>query len=180
MDPLDKLAATEKEAELGRVAFLTPLSPKRRRPAEEVPAQPRRPDGADAEEESDGKDLGAFEEKMVCRVYYNLERMLREAGGPILKNHDWFAENTDGPMRKIVSEFCGVGRTAVGKYLKEHKEGGGVLGSALPRGPAKKDPREIATKSAMPDGETIYDTTLGRISAVHREGRVGTARNLPR
>ena len=35
-------------------------------------------------------------------------------------------------------------------------------------------------KSAMPDGETIYDTTLGRISAVHREGRVNTARNMLR
>ena len=127
MDPLDKLAAAQKEVELGHDAFLTPLPPKRRRPAEEVPAQPRRPDLADAAEDSDGKELGAFEEKMVCRVYYNIERMPREAGWPISKNHDWFAENTDGLMRKIVSELCGAGRTALGKYLKENKEGGCVL-----------------------------------------------------
>ena len=66
MDPLDKLAATQKEVEMGHAAFLTPLPPKRRRPAEEVPAQPRRPDWADATEESARKDLGAFEKKMVC------------------------------------------------------------------------------------------------------------------
>ena len=32
----------------------------------------------------------------------------------------------------------------------------------------------------MSDGDTLYDTILGRISAVQREGMVNTARNLPR
>ena len=39
---------------------------------------------------------------------------------------------------------------------------------------------EIALKSEMPNGETLYDAILGRVAAVHREGRVGTARNLLR
>ena len=76
--------------------------------------------------------------------------------------------------------MCGVGRAAVGKYLKEHKEGGGVLRSALPRGPVKKDPMKIALKSEMPNGETLYDAILGRVEAAHREGRVNTSRNLLR
>ena len=57
---------------------------------------------------------------------------------PPVQNQEWFAANHDGPIRKIVSELCGVGCTEVGKYIKEHVEGGGVLRSALPRGPVKK------------------------------------------
>ena len=106
--------------------------------------------------------------------------MISEEGGPLVRNQDWFDANPDGPIRKIVSELGGVGRTAVGKYLKEHMEGGGVLRSALPRGPVKKDPLEAALQSEMPEGETLYDCILGRISAVHRSGRANTARNLLR
>ena len=32
----------------------------------------------------------------------------------------------------------------------------------------------------MPDGETLYDPIVGRISAVHRGGRMDTSRNLIR
>ena len=106
--------------------------------------------------------------------------MIRDAGGPLSRNQELFAGNTDGPTREIVSELCGVGRTAVGKYLKEHKESGGVMRSAFPRGSAKKGPREIAPKSDMPGGGAPYDTIPGRIPAVRREGRVNTARNLLR
>ena len=125
MDPRDQMAATHQEAELGNVALLTPLPPKRRRPAEEVPAQPRRPDWAGATAASAREDLGAFGKKMVSRAYYyNLARMIQEAGGPLSKNQEWFDGNTDGPIRMIVPEQCGVGRTSVGQYLKEHNESG--------------------------------------------------------
>ena len=108
---------------------------------------------------------------MVCRVYYNLERMSRGAGGPISENHDWFAENADGPMREIVPELCCAGRTAVGEYLNGRTESGCALRPALPRRPAKKGPREIATKSDTPNESTLYDTLIARIAAVRREGR---------
>ena len=51
-----------------------------------------------------------------------------------MKNREWFAANPDGPIRKVVSELCGVGRAAVGEYIKEHMEGGGVPRSGFPRG----------------------------------------------
>ena len=123
---------------MGNVAFLTPFPKKPRRPTVGADPQPIRPLWADAHSEKARKDFGAFEKRMVCRVYYNLEKLPRENGGPIEKNPEWFAENPDGPVRKIVAELCGVGRTAVGKYLKEHKEGEGVLRSALSRGRVKK------------------------------------------
>ena len=107
-------------------------------------------------------------------------KMIIEEGGPLVKNQDWFDSNPDGRTREIVSELCGVGRTAVGKYIKEHREGGGILRSAMPRGPVKKAPREVATKSKMSEGETLYEAIVCRISAVHRGGRVNTARNFPR
>ena len=47
-------------------------------------------------------------------------------------------------------------------------------------GRRKKGPRETSLKSDIPDGETLYDAILSRISAVHREGRANTARNLTR
>ena len=122
---------------MGNFSSLTPRPPKRRRPTEEVPAQPRRPDWADDTEESDRKDIDAFGNKLAFRVYYNIERMIREAGGALSKNQEWFAGNTDGPMRKIVSELFGVGRTSVGN-LKEHKESGAVLRSAFPRRQAER------------------------------------------
>ena len=60
--------------------------------------------------------------------------MISDEGGPLVKNREWFAANPDGPIRKVVSELCGVGRTAVGEYIKEHMEGGGVPRSGFPRG----------------------------------------------
>ena len=63
MHARDRMAATQKDVELGHFAFLTPPPPKRRRPADEAPAQPRRPDWADATEESARKDLGAIEKE---------------------------------------------------------------------------------------------------------------------
>ena len=50
----------------------------------------------------------------------------------------------------------------------------------MPRGPVKKDSREVAMQTKMPEGETLYDCIVSRISAVHRSGRVNTARNLLR
>ena len=56
MGPRDQMDAAKNEVEMGNVAFPATLPPKRRRPTEEVPAQPRRPDWADATEESDRED----------------------------------------------------------------------------------------------------------------------------
>ena len=145
--------------------------------AEDKPSRPLR---ADAHAEKARADFGAFERRNVCRLYYNLEKIPRETGGPIGKNPEFSAANADGPARKIVAALCGVGRTEVGKYLGKGEEGGGVLRSAFPRGPAEKDQREIALMSAMHAGETLYDAILGRVASVHREGRVNKARNLMR
>ena len=172
--------ATKADVELGNVAFLTPCPSKRRRTVAEAPTQQARPTWAANSAEGARKDLGAFEKKMVCRLYYILEKMISEEGGPLAKNQDWYDAIPEGPLRKIASELCGVGRAAVRKYLKEHREGGGVLRSALPRGPVKKGPREVALKSKMPECETLYDCIVGRISSVRRSGRVNTARNLIR
>ena len=172
--------ATKADVEMGNVAFLTPCPSKRRRTVAGAPKQQTRPTWAGDSAEGTRKALGGFGKKMVCRLYYRLEKMLIEADGPISKNQDWPGANPDGPIRKIVAELRDVGRTAVGKYLKEHREGGWVLRSALPRGPVKKDPREVETQSKMPEGETLYDCIVGRISTAHRIGRVNTARNLLR
>ena len=56
-------------------------------------------------------------------VYYNLEILPREAGGPLEKYQVWFAANADGPMRKLVADRCGVGRASVGKYINDKREG---------------------------------------------------------
>ena len=45
--------------------------------------------------------------------------MIRVEGWPPVKNQEWFAEIPGAPIRKIVSELCAFGRTAVGKYIKE-------------------------------------------------------------
>ena len=73
-----------------------------------------------------------------------------------------------------------VGRTAVGQYIQEHREVGGILRPALHRGPVKKSPCEVAPKSKMQDGETLYDYILGRTSVVNREGSANTSRNFHR
>ena len=49
--------------------------------------------------------------------------MISDEGGPIAKNQEWRAAHPGDPIRQIVSELCGVCRTAVGKYLKEHMGG---------------------------------------------------------
>ena len=105
--------------------------------------------------------------------------MIIEAGWPLVENQEWFAANPGGPIRKIVSEPCGVGLTAVGKYIKDRREGWGFFGR-LGIGAGKKGPREAAMKSKMPDGETLYYSIVCRISAVRRECRLEMARNLPR
>ena len=51
-------------------------------------------------------------------------------------------------MRNIVSGRCGVGRAAVGEYLKDHRAGDGITR----RWPVEKGAREISLKSAMPEG----------------------------
>ena len=124
-------------------------------------------------------DLGACEKRMVSSVLYRRESSMRN-GRRDRENPAWFAANADGPVRKVVEDLCGVGRTAVGRYLKEHKEGAGVLGSAFPRGPVEKDALELALKSEMHAGETLYGAILGRVAAVHREGRVNASSNLMR
>ena len=65
--------------------------------------------------------------------------------GPLVKNQERFAENPGCQIRKIVAERCGVGRAAVGAYLKEHMDGGGgggggggFLRSAFHRASVKK------------------------------------------
>ena len=50
--------------------------------------------------------------------------MISDEVGPLVESQSWFAVNPDGPVRKIVSELCGVGRAAVGKYIAERREGG--------------------------------------------------------
>ena len=180
MEPNPWREATKADVEMGNVAFLTPCLSKRRRTVAGAPTQQTRPTWAGVSAEGSRGDLGAFEKKMVRRIYYRLEKMLSEAGGPLSKNQDWFGANPDGPIRKIVAELCDVGRAAIGKYLKEHRAGGGVLRSALPRGPVKKDPREVATRSKMPEGETLRGCIVGRISEAHRSGRASAARNLLR
>ena len=91
---------TQEEVEMGNVAFLTPFPQKRRRASVGAVAQPPRPLWAEGHSEKARKDFGAFEKRMVCRAYYNIEKLLRENGGPIGKNPEWFAENPDGPVRK--------------------------------------------------------------------------------
>ena len=109
---------------MGECRLPRPFPKKPRESTVWAAAQPIRPLWADAHEENARKDFGAFGKRMVCRVCYNREKILREAGGPIAKNPERFAANPDGPVRKIVEDLCGVGRTAVGKYIKERKEGG--------------------------------------------------------
>ena len=41
--------------------------------------------------------------------------MTREDIGPLVKKKEWFAANPGGPIRMIVSELGGVGRTASGE-----------------------------------------------------------------
>ena len=66
--------ATRGDVELGGMAFLTPCPNKRRRTVAEAPTQQARPAWAETSAEGDRKDLGAFGEKMVCRIYYNIEK----------------------------------------------------------------------------------------------------------
>ena len=93
----------------GECRLPRPFPKKPRESAVGAADQPHRPLRADAREENARKDFGAFEKRMVCRVYYNREKILRETGGPIAKNPERFAENSDGQVRKIVEELCGVG-----------------------------------------------------------------------
>ena len=66
--------STNADVELGNVAFLTPCPSKRRRTVAEAPTQQARPAWADHSAEGDRKDLGAFGKKMVCRLYYIIEK----------------------------------------------------------------------------------------------------------
>ena len=107
--------------------------------------------------------------------------MTSDEGGPRVKNQERFAANPAGPIRMSVSELFGVGLTAVGKYIEEHMDGGGILRSASLSEPVKKKgPRDVALRSKMPDGGTSYESIVCRISEAHREDRVNTSRNLPR
>ena len=67
----------------------TPCPSKRRRTVAEAPTQQARPTWAETQAEGARKDIGAFQKKMVCRLYYSLEKMISEAGGPLVKNQDW-------------------------------------------------------------------------------------------
>ena len=153
---------------------------KRRRTVTGAPTQQTRPTWAGDSVEGARKGLGAFEEKMVYRLYYRLVKMLSEAGGPLSKNQDWFDTNPEGAIREIVAGLCDVGLASVGGNVKGRREGGRVLRSASPRGHVKKDQREVATQSETPGGETLYDCIVGRISAARRSGGVNAARNLLR
>ena len=99
MDPNPWREATQRGAELGGVARLTPCPSKRRRTVAEAPTQQTRPDWADTSAGGAREDLCAFGNKMVCRLYYNIAKMVREEGGPLVKNREWFAANPDGPIR---------------------------------------------------------------------------------
>ena len=106
--------------------------------------------------------------------------MIREDECHLSENQQRFAANPGGPTRRIVSELCGVGRTAVGEYLKERMGGGRDSATGLPSGAGKKGPREVALKSETKDAETLYDSIVCRISEVHRGGRSGAERKLAR
>ena len=131
--------ATKADVELGNVAFLTPCPSKRRRTVAESPTQQTCPTWAENSAEAIQRPM-LFREENGFPAILHPRKMISEEGGPLVKNQYWSDANPDGPLRKIVSELCGVGRAAVGKYLKEHRGGGGVLRSALPRGPVKKRP----------------------------------------
>ena len=81
--------ATKDDVELGNVAYLTPCPSKRRRTVAESPTHQARPEWAENSAEGDREAIGAFEKKMVRRLYYSLEKMISEAGGPLVKNQDW-------------------------------------------------------------------------------------------
>ena len=66
--------ATKSEAEMGNAAFRTLCPSRRRRTVAETPARLTLPDRADTSAEGDRADIGAFEKKMVRRIYYNLEK----------------------------------------------------------------------------------------------------------
>ena len=122
-DANQRREANQSEVEQGGAAFLTPCPSKRHRTVAEAPAQPTGPDWAGAAEEGDRGEIGLSEKKKVCRIYYNIGKMVSEEGGLRAKNYGWFAANSGGAIRKILPDLCGVGRTAAGKYLKKHRGG---------------------------------------------------------
>ena len=71
-DAYQRGEATKSELAMGHAAPLTPCPRKRRRIVAESPAQPTRPDWADASAEGDRGDIWDFEKKMVAGKYYNL------------------------------------------------------------------------------------------------------------
>ena len=175
--------ASREDADASAFAFCTPApsTAKRRRPSGRsgnlgTPAP--RPEWAPAKNSNSRKDLSAFEKRTIRKVRDDLESMLKEDESPLHRNADWFRANPGGPLRKMVSQLCGVGQTAVSRCLSEASKSGGVLRSSAPGGRKKKDPMEIKMKDVAPDGESLYDVLQKRIAYIHKEGRANTRRNL--
>ena len=169
---MDKPASRE-DVEAGAVAFYTPApsTAKRRRASGRSadPAHPApRPVWGPAKNSNSRKDLSAFEKRMICKVHDALGPMLKEEESPLRRNAGWFRASPGGPLRKIVSQLCGVGETDVSRSPSEASKSGGVLRPPAPGGRKKKDPMEIKTKDVAPEGESLYDVLQKRIAQIHK------------
>ena len=137
--------ASREDVEAGAVDFCTPApsTAKRRRTSGRSagPDQPvPRPVWAPAKNSNSRNDLSAFEKRMICKVREALESMLKDDESPLRRNADWFRPNPGGPLRRIVSQLCGVGQTAVSRCLSEAPRSGGVLRPSAPGGRKKERP----------------------------------------
>ena len=81
------------------------------------------------------------------------------------------------PVRKIVSQLCGVGKTTVSKCISGASKSGGSIRSVVTRG--RKEMHDgCKDKNQEPDIGSLFGRLQGRIADVRKSG-MGNARSNP-
>ena len=139
--------------------------------AENQTNPPPRPEWAPAKPKTQRMGLSSFGKRVICNARDSMAAILNKEDSPLLRNAHWLRENPSGPMRKIVSQLCGVGNATVSNCISGGSKSGGVLRYSAPFGGKKKGPIGVKMKKRRA-GERVAPR---RLAAARR--RIAQVRN---